>query len=213
MTEFERYSLIINGVKAISGVATPIVIAIIGFYLDRRQKTLEAKFDGQRDIFARRFLKYDEISSLCNDIYCFSALIGHYKNISPCDIIEKKRKLEALVFASLPVWGDNFCTAVDEFLGVCFATNRGPQTMAVSLSDGNRHKAERMEIWEDKMNIVFMPEEERNFYLKNNFGLSPTDSYRNTLLKPAYAKLLCALSESVGGNLTIKSTLRMINKV
>ena len=81
---------------------------------------------------------------------------------------------------------------------------------AVSLSDGNRHKAERLDSWNDEMNSIFLPETERNAYLKTHFGISPTDSYRKSLLRPAYAKLLCALSESVGGNLTSESALRLL---
>jgi hypothetical protein len=210
MTEFEKFSLIINAIKAAAGAALPIVVVIIGFHIDRRQKAIEAKTENQRDIISRRFLKYDEISLLCNDIYCFTALIGQYKSISPYEIIEKKHKLEYLVFASLPVWGDKFCEAVNDFIKACFVDKRGAQMTAVSLSDGNRQKAERTNLWDDEMSRIFLTENERTQYLKTHFDISPKDSYRKSLLRPRYAKLLCALSESIGGTLTSEAALRLL---
>jgi len=209
MTDLEKINLTIEIVKAFAAVLMPIVIAIFGFFIHKYKKDFDSKFDLQRDIFARRFMHYEEISSLCNDIYCFHALVGHYKSITPEMVIEKKRQLEALVFSTLPLWNDDFCMAVNDFLIACYETQRGRNTNAISLADIERHREERDE-WNPEWEKYFLKKETRETFLETNRGLKKSESYRNTILKPAYSTLLSKLSDCVGGHLSAKTARTMM---
>ena len=210
MSKFEKYRLIIEAIKALSAILMPVLLGLFGLFLHKYKKYFESKFNIQRDIFARRFMNYEEISSLCNYIYCFHALVGHYKSITPEIVIEKKRKLEALVFSSLPLWDDDFCIALNNFLTVCYETQRGRKTSAISLADIDRHREERATEWNTEWEKFFIKKEDRKLFLETKRGLKEDASYRNTILKPAYSQLLNKLSECVGGHLSANAAIKMM---
>jgi len=210
MSEFEKITLIIEAIKAFSAILMPLLLAFFGLFIHKYKKYFESKFDIQRDIYARRFMNYEEVSSLCNDIYCFHALVGHYKSITPELVIEKKRRLEALVFSSLPLWNDEFCIALNNFLLTCYETQRGRKTSAVSLADVDRHREEWATEWNMDWEKCFIKKEDRNLFLETKRGLIKSASYRNMLLKPAYSQLLSKLSDCVGGHLSAKAARKMM---
>lgn len=209
MTVYESYSLYIEALKALGGLLIPIALFMLGVLVHRYQKLVEFKLDHERDMFARRFMKFEEISSLANDIYCFTVLVGHYKAISPDEAIERKRKLEGAVYSTLPLWDDEFCRALIGFLDACFLTHRGRRMSIVSLSDLERHREERTSEWKTEWENLFLPAPERMERLEELFGRS-YGSYRNDIVKPAYSRFLAALSKCLGGGLSDEAALMVL---
>lgn len=210
MVKPEIISLYIEGVKAISAVSIPIIIAFLGVRFNRAQKVYESRLDIHRDIISHRLANYREIALLINDIYCFHALVGHYKSMNPEIIINKKRELENIVFTNLPLWTDGFCHAFMIFIDICYATSRGRLTSPVSLADIVRHQEEHGNDWQTNWNDYFLTPENRKVFLEENRGLSKNGSYRKDLLQPAYAALLSEMSLCIGGNLSFVAAKSMI---
>lgn len=211
MTEFENYQIVIGFIEAGASILVPIMLAIFGVMFHRYRKVVEHNLEHERETFARRFMGYQEVTSLANDIYCFNALVGHFRDISPAEAIQKKRQLEAVVFSNLPLWNDKFCESLTKFLDTCFETQRGRGTQIVSASDVERHIESRKEAWDDNWRRHFLDEEQRASYLAKLNGRIFDGSYRNDLLKPAYADFLGALSVSLGGELSASAALKMLD--
>ena len=197
--------------EAGASILIPIMLAIFGVMFHRYRKVVEHNLEHERETFARRFLGYQEVTSLANDIYCFNALVGHFRDISPVEAIQKKRQLETVVFSNLPLWNDKFCESLTKFLDTCFETQRGRGTMIASVSDVERHVESRKEEWNENWREHFLDAEQRGSYLAKLNGGSFDGSYRNELLKPAYADFLSSLSASLGSELSASAALKMLN--
>ena len=211
MDEFQNYQILIGFIEAVASILIPIMLAVFGVMFHRYRKVVEHSLEHERETFARRFMGYQEVTSLANDIYCFHALVGHFHDISPADAIQKKRQLEAIVFANLPLWNDKFCESLTKFLDTCFDTQRGRGTRIASASDVQRHAESRKNEWDESWRVHFLDAEERASYLEKLNGGSFDGSYRNELLKPAYAEFLSSLSVSLGGELSVSAALKMLN--
>ncbi len=211
MTEFEKYQVFIGILEGAGAILIPFAIAAFGLLFHRYKTALESRFEHERETFGRRFMKFEEISSLANDIYCFQVLVGHYRQIQPPSVIEKKRQLEALVFATLPLWNDRFANALMRFLDVCFKTQRGTRQNVASAADVQRHKTESASSWDASWDAFFLEPAERQAYLSEITSSDFSGSYRNAVVKPAYAEFLSALSESVGGGLSESVAFKLLN--
>lgn len=211
MNEFQNYQVVIGFIEAGASILIPIMLAVFGVMFHRYRKVVEHSLEHERETFARRFMGYQEVTTLANDIYCFHALVGHFRDISPVEAIQKKRQLEAVVFSNLPLWNDQFCESLTKFLDTCFETQRGRGTRIASASDVERHVESREEQWNESWRECFLDAKQRGSYLAKLHGGSFDGSYRNDLLKPAYADFLSSLSVSLGGGLSATAALKMLN--
>ncbi len=188
-----------------------------------------------RDLMERRFKDLDELTSSLNDLFCYCTYVGHWGKITPIEALEIKRKLDKLVYQSLPIWGSNFLIAYRGFIRVCFSEYGGRETSARIRADINRHKENWGQNWNEEWEQYFVPPnsrfdsslrqqaytslllEQRKPFHRLIFSISPSFfahqveqaelSYRCHLVQPAYAKLITAIGENLGVSLEPKAIL------
>lgn len=210
MSDFELYTLIIEAVSTSIDALVPALLAIGGVILHRYTKTIDHRLDVERESVARSSLRFEELSTLINDIYCFTVVVGHYRDISPADAIESKRRLEHVMFSTLPMWKDSMVQAARDFIDACYVTKRGPGMPLLLGSDIVRQKQERHDSWKSSWDELFLTVDARREWIEQEFGV--VNSYRNDVVKIRYAHLLAEISRVVGGQLSEATALDMLRR-
>lgn len=102
-------------VSAVAGVLTPVAIAVLGFVIARRQSRNEL-------LLKARFEAYNKIAPDLNRMMCYLTFIGTWRDDSPLEIIELKRRLDANFHVVAPLFSPEVETAYRELMDLSFAT-------------------------------------------------------------------------------------------
>ena len=111
--------------KLLVGALTPIVVAVPGYWLNRRLKSLESAQWAQQKIVERRIQAYDELAPALNKLFCFFGYVGGWKEIEPPTMIALKRTLDERAHISAPLFDRDFLKVYNELLERCFTTFGG----------------------------------------------------------------------------------------
>ena len=111
---------------------TPILVCILGVSINSSIKTVDLR----REI-------YKEVGSSLNDIYCYTAFIGQWKELTPLDVLARKRRVDAAIYTYKPFFSKALLTAYNNYMEASFATygEAGSDAQiqsAVVTADGDR---------------------------------------------------------------------------
>ncbi|GAA3572600.1 hypothetical protein GCM10022419_061890 [Nonomuraea rosea] len=129
--------------KLIVSALTPLTVALIGIGFARAAKRLEASQWVNQKLIEKRIELMDDALPQLNDLYCYFIWIGNWKELSPPDVIQRKRSLDRLFYANRPFFSTELITAYEEFSASLFKTYAAPgadallRTSLVS-QDGDR---------------------------------------------------------------------------
>lgn len=111
--------------KLVVGALTPILIFVYGQkFTSEREKAAEA-VEQYAQVIKKRVELWDKLAIGLNDIYCYYLYVGHWKSLSPNDIVSRKRDLDKIVFANRPFFSDKFFEHYQAFMGATFRTFGG----------------------------------------------------------------------------------------
>ncbi len=147
--------------KLLVGALTPIIIIIIGIWIAKITKRLEQKEWASRRVIERRVDVYDEISPSLNDLLTYFTFVGQWKELTPPELIEKKRLTDRNVYVSSAFFSKKFISAYFSFMHACFETYIGWGYDARLRCDPHRHKEAAKENWNNSWDVLFSPEEKR----------------------------------------------------
>lgn len=108
--------------KLVVAAATPVFVVIVGFWLNRRLKSLEQAQWSQQKVIERRIVAYDELAKPLNQILCFFCYVGTWKEITPPDLVKIKRDLDQKAHISAPLFDQNFLLYYNHIMDICFST-------------------------------------------------------------------------------------------
>lgn len=111
--------------KLIASIATPLTVAIVGYLLSQRLKSIDEAQWQNRRIIEKRLDLFDQISPGLNEILCFLCWIGYWKDISPRQLVETKRRLDKTVNIYRHLLSEDFYTRYNEFIHLAFKTYTG----------------------------------------------------------------------------------------
>ena len=125
--------ILLGVILLIIGLLTPIAIALLGYWLDSRARTETEKQTASIQEQARETADYekvvdkraqlwDKIALPLNDIYAYMLQVGHWKELTPAELIARKRTTDAIVYADRPYFSDQFFKAYNGFMDSVFAT-------------------------------------------------------------------------------------------
>lgn len=90
------------------------------------QKDIESRQWMNQKLMEKRLAVFDEFAPLLNDVYCFMMMVGLWKDITPPDALEKKRKLDRLIYVYEALFSEELRQAYFRFIHTCFETYTGP---------------------------------------------------------------------------------------
>ena len=108
--------------RLVIAAATPLLVAILGFFITRRLKSLENYQWGQQRVVEKRLQVFDQIAPLLNRLLCYFTFVGTWKEYSPPDVLRMKRTLDELVHANAPLFSADFVVKYGQFMDLCFHT-------------------------------------------------------------------------------------------
>jgi hypothetical protein len=122
-----------------------------------------------------------------NDLYCYFAWVGRWKELSPPEILLRKRRLDQLFYANSPFFSPEAGTAYEGFFDVLFEKfvqpGRSARLRTGPTSPHGSRKTTFAERWEPDWNEMFAAEDKR----------TPPD-----VVKDRYQALIAVLGSEVG---------------
>ena len=107
-------------VKILVALMTPLAIFIFTKQTNEKFDQSNKLQDNNKRVFENRQIFYDKVGIILNDIYCYHMYVGHWKELTPTDIIKKKRTLDQLVYTYSPYFDTTFKPAYDSFMTATF---------------------------------------------------------------------------------------------
>lgn len=132
---------------------TPVVLVFFGFHINKNLANQRSQLALNEKLIEKRIKIYDEISSELNDIFQFMVRVGTWKEMSPKELIDKKRLLDKLVHQNRPYWGIEFIDTYSDFMSECFETNTGTGEDAKIKADTIKYV--NIESWAEKFESMF----------------------------------------------------------
>jgi hypothetical protein len=199
-------------VRLLVEFGTPVAIVLIGFYIQRQVSRLDLSIQRElkeldqtlwanQTVIQERIALYRTIGPLLNDVYCYFMWIGKWKEISPLQVIEKKRELDRQMYVYRFLFSPELFEAYRAFIRSCFEENASVNADATLLTALVSHdndlrresylasmpssvsaSAEWPESWNRRFKYQVEPQ-----------GRSPRDDVRRT-----YHSLTHAFSQDVG---------------
>src|SRR6188472_3625982 len=107
---------------------TPILVLVLGIFVTSSLKKGERSTDLRSEI-------YKTIGMDLNDIYCYLSFVGGWKELSPIDVIARKRSIDRAIFTYRPFFSSKPFITYQKFMHEAFKPFSGPGTDACIRSD------------------------------------------------------------------------------
>jgi len=171
--------------KLVTAALTPLFVVIVGFWLNRRLKSLEQAQWSQQKVVERRIKAYDELAKPLNQLLCFFCFIGSWKEQNPPAVVKLKRQLDQTAYISAPLFDERFLSRYNTLIDTCFKTFRGWGDDAKLRTLSGRREEVAVGGWPEEWNDCFTSRE---------------DVSEPEKVKEAYAELMVYLAGAIGAD-------------
>lgn len=104
-----------DAVAAIGTIATPVALAVLGVIFSRRQSR-------SSELLKARIEYYKLLAPDLNTLMAYMTFIGRWRDYSPTEIVELKRRLDQNFYCAAPLFSDPVRDAYAELAKRCFQT-------------------------------------------------------------------------------------------
>jgi len=111
--------------KIISSLFMPVVLLILGVWLKQIAAKHEKRASLNDRIIEKRIAVYEKVGTDLNDIYVFLLRVGHWKQLTPEEVLEKKRQIDKVMYVNKPYWSEAAFGAFETFMQTAFETYTG----------------------------------------------------------------------------------------
>ena len=130
-------------------VFSPIVVIILsGLWFNRSLEKLKSRLQTSQAIVQKRSEVYSEIQEPLNHIYCYIKRVGKWKSLTPEEVINSKRLVDQKMHTTRPFWSKAVRDVYEEFMQVCFVTNRGHTVNAGIVAEAAKYQD--LDSWESE---------------------------------------------------------------
>jgi hypothetical protein len=171
---------------------TPLFILVLGIWVNRIAKRVEAAQWANQKLIEKRIAIYDQLAPQLNDLYCYYMCVGNWKELIPTNVVDIKRKLDKTVYVYSYLFSPQFRELYNELIGLCFTTFTGQghnaklRTPIDHPAGGDRRKSSSIP-WQSEWDELFSNEKE----------CAPL-----TEIQTAYLNLMSCFSEELGVGIT-----------
>lgn len=111
--------------KLVVDAFVPITVVWLGLWVHRATKRIEASHWVNQKLIEHKLNVYNDISPPLNDIYCYIAYIGDFKNMTPPDVVAKKRLVDRKFHLAKRFFSSKFRSCYADFIFACFKEYTG----------------------------------------------------------------------------------------
>lgn len=142
--------------KVLISLITPLIGGFIALKISNLTKDFEKKQWSSRKIIEKRLEFYDKVVPELNDLYCYYHRVGNWKELTPKEIITKKRILDKQFNVYSHIFKNDILTTYNQFVSNCFETFTGSGNDAkLKMSLSNRVG---LPIWDKAWDTLFVEE-------------------------------------------------------
>ena len=94
---------------------TPVVVAILAYVLSRNQSR-------SGELLRARLERYKLLTPDLNTLMCYMTFIGTWRDLSPVDVIELKRRLDRAFYCAAPLFSSDVLASYDAMMELTFVT-------------------------------------------------------------------------------------------
>jgi len=170
--------------RLVAQAATPIAVAVLGFYLTRLAKRFELTQWRNQRLIDKRIAVYEDLAPDLNDLLCYFTYVGSWKELTPRDIVALKRRIDKKVYLAAPLFAAGFLKRNAAFLHLCYATNQGWGVDA-KLKTGFAHR-------KNAAGANWKPEWEACFTALTD------DAAEQRAIRDAYWAIMATFSDEIG---------------
>jgi hypothetical protein len=151
-------------VKLIVSLLTPIIILLVGIWVTQLAERFKAILWSNQKVIEKRIVIYDELAPMLNDLYCYFQFVGNWKELTPPQILEIKRRLDKKAHLYAPLFSPAYLSLYNDFIHLCFETFVGPGLDArlrtpIASFDGDRKEVSTTQ-WNERWDEMFSDAEE-----------------------------------------------------
>lgn len=151
--------------KLAASFLTPLLVLILGIIINNSIKATERSTTLRSEI-------YQAIGGDLNDIYSYLAFVGGWKELTPSDVIARKRAVDKAMYMYRPFFSKELFATYEVFMHEAFAPYGGAGTDAqirsdISTPDGDRriHGAKGWQAdWEERFTKERNKDAQRDAY-------------------------------------------------
>lgn len=136
--------------KLVASLITPVLVLILGIVINNSIKSADRATALRSEI-------YKTVGGDLNDIYSYLAFVGRWKELTPVEVIDKKRAVDKAMYTYRPFFSDELFHTYETFMNEAFRPYGGAGKDArirsdISTGDGDRkiHGREWQVDWEDR---------------------------------------------------------------
>ena len=131
---------------------TPIVVAVLGFYLARVSRRIAQIQWANQTVVTRRLDIFGQLAPGLNQLLCFATFVGGWKEIQPRQAIAIKRQLDETMYANRVLFSEQLFDAYHHFMATLFAM--------YATTDADAHlRAQIKSKWGDRRNMPWWDED------------------------------------------------------
>lgn len=84
----------------------PVALVVLGMIAKKIATNHEKRLSLHEKIIEKRVGVYEVIGKDLNDIFTYTVRVGNWKDFTPVEILDKKRKIDKEMYVSRPYWSD-----------------------------------------------------------------------------------------------------------
>jgi hypothetical protein len=111
--------------KLIISAVTPLIVLVIGLAISRSLKRLEYRQWTNQKITEKRIAVFEELAPLLNDLLCYFTFVGCWKELSPLEVVQRKRLMDRIIHVNAPLFSKEFVNLYTDFIDVCYMAYTG----------------------------------------------------------------------------------------
>ncbi|MEV4285504.1 hypothetical protein AB0K40_08350 [Nonomuraea bangladeshensis] len=151
--------------KLIVSALTPLAVVAVAFQVTKATKRLETRQWVNQKLVEKRIALLSEALPELNDLHCYFAWVGNWKELSPLDILQRKRSLDRLFYANRPFFRPATIEAYEHFSAKAYKTYSAPGHNAQLRTGPTSRHGNRSEAygdgWDPRWNAYFAAEADR----------------------------------------------------
>lgn len=196
-------------VKVAVSTLTPLAVLIIGVWITRRQKQLDALREKQhllqqrqldflqwtnQKVIEKRIAVFGELAPLLNDVYCFFMFVGGWKALKPPDVVAKKRQMDRIVHVNRPLFSNTFFDTYQAFIDACYLPYIAFGQDAQLRTSVVKHQEPYGDSWQIEWNDCFVCESKPAWHI----FAGESDVTDQVEVESAYQSLMSTFSVELG---------------
>ncbi len=111
--------------KLVVSASIPLTILMLSLTFQAQQRKHEEQRATFDQVVKERLDLWNKIAVPLNQIYCYFLCVGDWKDISPADVIQLKRRIDQTVYAYRPFFSAQFHITYDRFIKAAFDEDGG----------------------------------------------------------------------------------------